>query len=293
MAEGRLQRKAGVLMRGLSLAALLIVGDLAACAEELYREVAWGEFLSRTVLVSEDELAKDRLLSTASLFVAEMNGKRSFSQLLLARTPAEVVAATAQGMTDIDEKWWRKQYNQDREELFPVARITVSRNQCVIEMRDKAGNIERSLLGATDPLVVSTKPRHELLHVMATVPDEPIRHLYDDPVHVSAYVRSAASGSDIGPSLWIALSALFGTKALVVTSRSDHWFIGNSDFPFVYPFMRAEPPPASSWFDDHLTSICDADRKGIHCALDSHGSIQYVDYDFLGNRQTDAPSKKN
>ena len=70
-------------------------------------------------------------------------------------------------------------------------------------------------------------------------PDERTRHLYDDPVHVSAFVRSAASGSDIGPNLWLALSALFGTKALVVIAREDHWFIGNSSFPLVYPFVQS------------------------------------------------------
>ena len=77
--------------------------------------------------------------------------------------------ATTKGMTDIDEEWWLDRYNQKREEPFPIARITVSRKQCVIELRDKTGNIVRSILGAADPLVVSTNPRSELLHVVGTV----------------------------------------------------------------------------------------------------------------------------
>jgi hypothetical protein len=217
----------------ISLLALTIL-DAAYGANEIIFSHQYGPFRTEALVSG----AATTVSSVEELYRTRMGTAHRVELLQLFRSPKDSRVLSGKGHTDNDYASWLAEYKLQLK-LPPVEIAEVIKiGNDVLARAFNAGRYEQKVLSGEDPLPCwhgSNDCRIIWINIHGHAEDE------GKPEHavIELYIKQQPLPNVAqAVSECVRLQERFKTKQLFISFRSDDWFILDTGFPVIYPFIR-------------------------------------------------------
>ncbi|HEX4230476.1 MAG TPA: hypothetical protein VHZ07_17505 [Bryobacteraceae bacterium] len=235
----------------ISLLALIIL-DVAYGANEIIFSHRYGQFRTEALVSG----AATSVSSVEELYRSRMGTADRVELLRVFRSPKDSRVLSGKGHTDNDYASWLAEYKLQLK-LPPVELAEIIKiGNNVLARASNAGRYEQKLLSGEDPLSCwhgSNDCRIIWMNIQGHAEDvgEPEHAVIELYIEQQPLPNIAQAVSECAR-----LQERFKTKWLFISFRSDDWFILDTDFPVIYPFIHDRRIPDLKAVKDAAEIVC-------------------------------------
>ena len=161
-------------------------------------------------------------------------------------------------------EYWRGLYNQMEKSEYEVAEVTAVGDDVVLRRHSADGRVTRKVLAGRDPLQLAVAGQDfEIVYFAFSAPSLYIAQ------RVDVYIRTGAIlQPESGLELLRMLRPVFPGLQVSVVVRNDAWFVGQSTYPFVNPFIEDQRVPSAVDYNKTRTLICGSLSSDQSCRFE-------------------------
>lgn len=208
------------------------------------------------------------------LFRSILLERKSVTEVLLveAMDNPQSVSLSASGYTDMTYPMWKTLFSPYEKTIPPFAELLAIGTNAAMRLRDYRGQVSFALLSGQNPYDVPGCGKNlHIAHALIRRAGNPA-----NPAKWSAYlhVNIISSGLFDENTARCALNAVRSETAVArveVSIRNDPWFIKDSDFPIVSPFLHNDKPPTEGEYENAAEWSCGVVKNEIFCSGHSAG----------------------
>lgn len=215
------------------------------------------------------------ILPTATFHETDIEGK--FRQILSKEPVDEAILLVeafdsknswnlgAMGVDGAAYETWRAFYEDYEQEIPPAAEMLKIRGDVAMRLRDDKGNVSLKVLEGENPYNLSEcRVPLALAHMSIARANLPgfahTLHLFlttDGPID-EAVARCAFEELERRVSL--------PNTNMDLSIRHSPWFVVDSDYPVVLPFIKENKPPTKQEYEEALEWDCSNYDRSVHCS---------------------------
>jgi len=250
----------------MTTAILILISSVAA--------LAWGQgtttptvqpLTSKMVILPTTEFEQSKIESRFEGYLAASSPDTRF--LLIRAIDREQSFQLAEiGFTDVTYGLWRLLFSDYERQIPPFAELLQINGNVGIRLRDREGRITTKVLRGRNPYAITgCGTAFPVLHVSLTTTRD-----LEDPQRSSSNLHffvlsDSAVNQEIARCVLTKVRELGLGGNLAVSIRKDPWFIQDSDYPVVLPFLESIQPPSKEQYEKALQSYCGLYEGKVIC----------------------------
>jgi hypothetical protein len=226
-----------------------------------------GPFLSRAVLWDATDFTESNLRSFYGKLARQMKGNRGWDVGVFVDRGDLTRETYGKLATEKEYDWWQDLYDKFGHRMLPMAEFFGYKDNAVLRMRDGAGTCSEITLAGRDFLRESVDGSEFEILKIDYHPLPPLtKPSPDDEAMVTIYARASRF-----PTVTQArefsrtMQQRLREKRVIVTIRTDSYFLTDVGFPILYRFDEKPTPPSREQYDRSKTMYCFTERPGILC----------------------------
>lgn len=247
------------------LAVLLLPVESCVRETEVLERRA-GHHIGRIVQIRRADFHRARLRQLADLFRAEVSGRYVTGTQWIVTSPAD--SELVQGDRERSEVYaeWRREWMDQRQNQFPVARVSVIGNDARLEYRYAEGDFAKEVLSERDPFLVEDRGvSYEIAYLLATeIPPIVAPGFLNLPEYQLFLYSAAGAIPPLNDAVLKGFARRLKVRRMQVHLRRDN-VIHYPGIPAVYPFARAVPPPVERNEYRRFQWWCEVSEDDVRC----------------------------
>jgi hypothetical protein len=172
------------------------------------------------------------------------------------------------GALDYGYPWWRQLYERYGRHPFPKAEVTAFGGSSVLRIRSADGTVKRVVLAGHDFFtIVRGAGTYQILEICASILPLDKRPKPHDWGTLNFYIQTSTIPSkQEAEALTRELIHISGETRISTMFQADTFFADSGQFPIIYRFGPAAPPPPEREFGIPKSSGCTSDESGVYCS---------------------------
>jgi hypothetical protein len=247
---------------------VLLVSTLSCSAQDsVFLEGPTGPFYGRAVVWKDTELNRQNLQSYFEQLVRELRSYRAWNVWVFVNKDDATRELFGKLRSEETYDWWLTLYNEFGRELLPMAEFLTYENNTVLRLRDRAGLCSETVLSGDNFLRVRDDGvDYDILQIYYGGLPPHTQSAPGDEAMIQVYVRSSVFPTVEQASRFsLLMRDRFRQKRIIVTIRTDSYFILDGRFPIVYRFDQDGTPPTPEEYERSKTMYCFCERPEIRC----------------------------
>ena len=247
----------------------LVAGALSCPAQDsTLLQGSVGPFYGRAVLWDATNLTEQNLRSYHKQLSRELKPYRAWTVMVFIDKGDATRELYGKLRTEETYDWWLELYNQFGRKLLPMAELLTYEDNAVLRMRDAAGTCSETVLAGENFLRVRQNDiDFKILETYFTGLPPHTAATSGDEAMIWVYVRSSSFPNENQARDFSSLmQKRFRQKRVIVTIRTDSYFLMDGRFPIMYRFDKEGAPPSREQYEHSKTMYCFCERPRIQCS---------------------------
>lgn len=182
----------------------------------------------------------------------------------------EAVSGNIKLRSDVNYDVWKNLYQEYRQKVPPSAELLMINENAAMRIRSRDGKVTTTVLRGTNPFILQIPGAEFHLVYLVGRYETSWKGLKSKSLEKTQAVRYylvSSQSIDLGlaKSITEQLRKQTGFGDVYVDVRPDPWFITDSDYPVVPPYVERSVPPTETQFRETPTVSCVADDQEIEC----------------------------
>lgn len=245
-------------MKSIALAPLFALFlPLGVTAEErVLLEQKFESQMTRTVLIAPEEFTADTIERRSASFIAEVAGRFRIARLELYPGPDDPRGPNCKCSEPVSYGFWNVLYERQAGRLPPSAEVLTIGGGSALRSRNADGLVHHRVLQAPDPYLLTIRGG-ELRLVHMGIENGPRWGGAASGAMLRCYfITSGRFDEALGRDAIVEIQHRTLTRNVRVVIRHDPWFIKESDFPVVPPYVPEARPPSREEYEKGSQVSC-------------------------------------